>query len=155
MGILGRRRPRPPAGVEPVTVTSANVRTTAPPVQAAGYVTGWAPAGHGQAASEQIGAFSGSALSMRAGNVLEVQKRQGVEGLGAGWYIPARLTSSTAYLITMRAGNAAEVQRIAGGSNGQLGPITARAMRANVTAQSIRQSGLAAVQWAQSLSPQA
>lgn len=147
--MFGRRK-RVAQG-ERVTVAPALVNTITPPQQAAGYVTGWAPAGHGQAASEQIGAYSAPMLTMRAGNIVERQKVQGVESLSSGWCIPGRLSSATGYAITMRAGNAQEVQKIAGGSNGQLGLIGARVMRANVTAQSVRQSGLAAVQWAQGL----
>jgi hypothetical protein len=149
--VFGRNRRRAVPAVQPAAVTMAPVGTIAPPQPASGYTTGWAPLPV-HSASDQIGAYAGTQLTMRAGNVAEVQRIQGVEGLSSGWYVPARLSSSTGYQITMRAGNAAEVQRINGGSNGQLGPITARTMRANVTAQAVRQSGLSAVQWAQSLS---
>lgn len=150
--MLGLRRRRPPPAREMVAVAAAPVRTIAPPPAATGYTTGYRPFPVWSAA-DQIGAFAGTQLTQRAGNVLEVQQRQGVEGLSSAWGVPAQLTSSTGYLITLRAGNPAEVQRIVGGTNGGVGPITARTMRANVTAQAVRQSGLAAVQWAQALSP--
>lgn len=146
--LFGRRR----STSQVTTVAVAPVRSAAPPTGPIGYATGWAPMGV-RPASDQIGAFAGTQLTQRAANVVELQKAQGVEGLSAGWYVPANLSSSTGFQITMHAGNPAEVQRIVGGSTGQLGPITARAMRANVTAQAVRQSGLSAVQWAAALSP--
>lgn len=160
MALFRRRRPQGVHGAQfvagpegaPAAVSTTGVRTAALPTGPGGFTAGYRPVGV-LAAHEQIGAFAGGPLTMVGGYVDEVQKRQGVESLSVGWYLPATLTSSTGYAITMRAGNPAEVQRIVGGNNGGLGPITARQMRAQVTAAQIRQSGLAAIQWAQSLSP--
>lgn len=148
---MGLFRRRPPAG-ERVVVAPAAVRTIAPPPEPGGLVTGWG-AVNVLPSSAQVGMFTGSTRTMRGGATLEVQKRQGVEGLSAGWMVPQRLDASTAWAITQHVGNAAGYQRVVGGNTGQLGPITARTMRANVTAQAIRQSGASAVAWAQSLSP--
>lgn len=160
MGIFGRRAPRGVAGSQysagsegaPASVTTGVVHTAPLPTGPDGFTRGYRGLGV-LSPDDQIGGWSGGPLTMVAGYTDEVQKRQGVESVDTGWYLPAALTSSTGYAITMHTGNAAGVQRIIGGSNGQIGPITARQMRAQVTAAQIRQSGLAAVQWAQSLSP--
>lgn len=151
-GVTGAQYAAGPEGA-PAAVGTTTVRTAALPTgPGPGLTAGYRGSGV-ISADEQIGMFAGGPLTMVAGYVDEVQKRQGVESLSAGWFLPAQLTSSTGYAITMRAGNAAEVQRIVGGNNGGIGPITARQMRAQVTAAQIRQSGLAAIQWAQQLSP--
>lgn len=151
--MFGRRRKGAPAG-QPAAVARGVVATVTPPTPATGYVQGWRGAGSGQAPWEQIGAYTGTALTMRAGNVLETQLRQGVESLSSAWFIPPSMVTPTGRPQTMANGALLGNQRIVGGSTGQLGPITARKMRAQVTAAAVRQSGLSAVQWAQSLSPQ-
>lgn len=152
---LFRRRPRAgtadPTVVATSPVGSVGAAAGAGPI---GYTAGWAGLGTLHP-SQYAGRFDGGQLTQLAGYVTEVQRRQGVEGIGTGWAVHGQLNPATGYLLTMRAGNPADVQRIVGGNNGSLGPITANQMRAAVTAAQIRQSGLSAVQWARSLSPNA
>lgn len=154
---LFRRRPAP--AVDPAHVAMAGVRAAGVmPAPAAGLVRGWAPAYGGSAPNEQIGAYSGTAVTQRAGYILEVQKVQGVEsvGTGTGWLQPPTQIDGQGGLTSLQGANTPGAQLQSSGSAvaGGLGPITARRMRAAVAAAQIRQSGLAAYQWAQTLSPQ-
>jgi hypothetical protein len=150
---FGRKRAALPAA-ERVTVTVAPTRTIGPVPGPIGYAAGYRglPYLH---ASDQIGAFAGGQLTQRAGNVLEVQRKQGVEGLSAGWMVPGARQATLSWLADQQRAGYTGPQRSLGGTNGGLGPITAKAMRARVTAAQVRQSGTAAVDWARSLSPQA
>lgn len=150
---LFRRKSAPvlPAGPA-VAVAVAPVRTAAEPAGPHGYTAGWAGLGV-IAAHEQIGRFDGTQLTMVGGYVTELQRFQGVEATSSAWIVPPQINAAYGRQLTMHTGSASEVQRMRDGSNGGLGPISARQMRTNVTAQQIRQSGLAAVQWAQTLSP--
>jgi len=148
-----RKRAALPAA-EPVAVTVAPTRTVGGVPGPIGYAAGWRGLPY-QSPSQQIGAFAGTQLTQRAGNVLEVQRRQGVENTSAAWMVPAGRDAFVSWLATQQRAGYTGPQRSQGGSSGGLGPITAKAMRARVTAAQVRQSGMAAVQWAQSLSPQA
>lgn len=150
--MFGRKRAGLPA-TERTAVALAPVLTVPAPGQAGGLVRGWRGMGV-IPASDQVGAYTGTAVTMRGGNVAEVQRRQGVEGLSASWYVPPQLATPTGALNNMVNAGLIGNQRLTGGTSGGVGPITARKMRANVTAAQVRQSGLSAVQWAQSLSPQ-
>lgn len=151
---LFRRRPRQLPAREPVAVAVAPVLTGPEPAGPRGYTAGWAGMGvlH---PSDQTGRYAGTQLTQVGGYVTELQRWQGVEGTSPGWIVPPQIGAALGYSLTLHTGNAAEAQRLRDGNNGAVGPITARMMRANVTAAQIRQSGLAAVQWAQSLSPTA
>jgi hypothetical protein len=152
VALFRRRRAAALPAVEPTAVAVAPIRTVTPPTGPQGLAAGWAGMGvlH---PSDQIGRFAGTQLTQVGGYVTEVQRWQGVEGTSSAWIVPPQVNAGYGWQLSMHTGNAAEAQRLLDGNNGGLGPITARAMRANVTAQQIRQSGLAAVQWAQALSP--
>lgn len=155
MALFGRRKPAAdlPAG-EPVSVASALVQQVPRGVHPSGLTAGWQGNGYLHP-SQYMGVFAGGQLTMLGGATIEAQKRQGVESTSTAWYLPSNVTASLGYAMTMRVGNPMEMQKLLDGNNGGLGPISAKQMRANVTAAQIRQSGLAAVQWAQSLSPNA
>ena len=117
-----------------------------------GYAAGWKAAGHGQHPSDQIGAFDGQMLTQYPTNIPGVQLKGGTEGMRSNWYYPS-MTSIPLGSIqqTTRPNNITSGQRWGSQYSGPIGPATAQAMRANVTTAQVRQSGLAAMYWAQGL----
>lgn len=157
-----------PAGAAVGGVAVAPIRTAqagAPAPAAAGtpgVVQGWAPGGN-LTAPQYMGTYSGAPVSQRGGYSAGVQLLCGTEGLSSSWQVPAYaggpspLTGpgqlGNSWAGSQVIGNTAGTQRVVGAPSGGIGPITARTMRAQVTRAQILQSGLSAVQWAQSLSP--
>jgi hypothetical protein len=138
-------------------VTVAGVAPVAGAAHAPGgqQVRGWAGLGV-QLPANYAGAYSGSPVSMRGGFTPGLQRRGGTECMSAGWYTPptsAGTGQGNSWQGTLRGGASAGAQLVGGSPAGSLGPSNVRAMRQEITAAQIRQSGLAAVQWAQSLSP--
>lgn len=162
MSLFRRRRPQAvpeatagaawPGGVAVAPIRTAAAGATAP----AGQVQGWAGLGV-QLPPSYAGAYSGTPVSMRGGMEAGLQRQGGTEGLCAAWTVPAttmpQTTLGNSWAATQRASNHPGAQRVGGAPSGGLGPSNVRAMRGAVTAAQIRQSGLAAVQWAQSLTP--
>lgn len=124
-----------------------------------GGAAGWRAFGHGQAASEQIGAFDGSPLNQFPVNLPGVQRYCGVEGLQSGWYYP------TVTVVPAGASTVQQVQRGSGTSRlagaqrrgqtftGPIGPITAKVFRKRVLAASVDQSALSVESWANLAQP--
>jgi hypothetical protein len=119
-----------------------------------GTVTGWAPFGYGQHASNQIGAFAGQLLNQYPANIPGVQLDNGRQGAGVGsrWYYPSLTAIPNGSLQqTQRPNNVIGGQRYGSRYSGGIGPVTAKRNAAALTAAQVRQSGLAAMQWAQGL----
>lgn len=164
MGLF-RRRARPlPAGAQVGGVAVAPIRTAQAGAHApGGLVQGWAPGGAYLLPPQYMGGYSGSPVTQRAAYSPGVQLLCGTEGLSSSWMAPPSPTGHSpltgpgrlgnAWAGTQHLGDTAGTQRIVGSPQGGIGPITARTMRANITRAQVLQSGLAAVQWAQSLSP--
>lgn len=120
-----------------------------------GYEAGWAPMPGAQHPSQQIGVFAGQMLSQYPAMLPGAQLFQGREAGNSQWYYPA--------LTVIPNGNLQQTQAnavVAGGQrygsiySGPIGPISARAAQAAVTAAQVRQSGLSAMSWAKDLTPQ-
>lgn len=159
---LFRRKPAP-APVDPLEagwsagVAVAPIRTgqITPDPPNGGQVQGWAGLSV-QLPANYAGAYSGQPVSMRGGFGPGLQRRGGTEGLSAGWYLPPGMAGAglgNAWSGTQRGASSPGAQLIGGAAGAGLGPANVRTMRGNITAAQIRQSGLAAVQWAQALSP--
>lgn len=140
----------------PVVVAVAPIRTAPPATPHPGGGVGHANAGAaaGVMTPHQYNSgYAGSPLlTQRPGRVDEIQLWQGVEGMSSFLYTPPRMLDPVGYSISQQSAYLPDVQRTQGGNRGGLGPITARKMRQNVTAQQMRQSGLSALQWAAGLS---
>lgn len=156
-----------PAGAAVGGVAASGIRTAqAGAHAAAGQVQGWAPGGY-ITPHQYMGTYSGTPVTQRAAYSAGVQRLCGTEGLSSSWMVPAyaagpspltgpggRATAlGNSWAGSQVLGNTAGTQRIVGSPSGGLGPITARTMRSQITRAQILQSGLSAVQWAQSLSP--
>lgn len=161
MSLFTRRRPAEP--VDPLEagwaagVAVAPIRTgqVTPDPPNGGQVQGWAGLGV-QLPANYAGAYSGQPVSMRGGFTAGLQRQCGTEGLSAGWYLAPGVAGAglgNAWSGTQRGSSSPGAQLVGGAPGAGLGPANVRTMRGNVTAAQIRQSGLAAVQWAQSLSP--
>jgi hypothetical protein len=98
----------------------------------------------------QKGVYGDSLLNEFPAKYDQPQLHQGVEGLTSNWWTP---TVSPLYTFqqTQRPANVAGGQRFAGKPGGPLGPISSRALAARVAAAQVRQSGLQATDWAQSM----
>lgn len=121
-----------------------------------GYTAGWAPGYGTPHPSQQIGRFDGQMLNQYPANIPGVQLHQGVEGLDSRWYVPTVSYQPNGALVTSttRPTNITGGNRYGAMFSGPSGPISARANAARVSAAAVRQSGLAASQWAQGLSSQ-
>jgi hypothetical protein len=98
----------------------------------------------------QIGVFGATLLTQFPSYYDQPQLHQGVEGLSSDWFTPS-VSSTLTFQQTQRPTNIAGGQRFAGKPGAPIGPLSARALAARVSAAQVRQSGLAATQWAQGL----
>lgn len=98
----------------------------------------------------QIGVFDGNLLNQFPARWDGAQLHQGVEGLSSHWYTPTQSVVPT-FQQTQQPTNVAGGQRWGQTYTGPIGPISAQAMRARVATAQVRQSGLAAMQFAQNL----
>lgn len=115
---------------------------------------GWRAFGHGQHASDQIGAYDGTPLTSLPGIVPGVQLHAGVEGLDAGWCYPSVSAIPNGSIQQTPAVAAADTgQRYGSIFSGPLGPLNVRRMRARVSQASIEQTSLMAEPWAGVLAP--
>lgn len=158
---VGRTVAQPPAS-DAVGVKQMAFQTVAPAVpqfsQAGiGGTAGWRPM-PGQApgyhADQQIGAYAGSMLNQFPALLPGMQLLNGREGGYSGYYTPTAFPVTNGGLSqTQNPSNVPGGQRWGQAYGGPLGPISVAQLRANVTAQQVRQSGLAAMSWAKGLSP--
>lgn len=165
MGLFGRRRTAPalPAderavvAVAPVRTSLAGGTAGLPAGPHAGTIRPPAGLPGVLLPNAYQGGVGGAPVSMRGGFAAGLQRRSGTESMSAGWYYPPTTGAAAAlgnpYAASQQRSGTPGAQRIGGAPNGSYGPITARAMRANITRAQITQSGLAAVQWARSLNP--
>lgn len=114
----------------------------------------WAPGYGTPNASQQIGNPGRGTvlLSQFPAMVVGVQRHQGREFGNSGWYYPA-LTSlpNGSVTQTTKPNNVTGGQRYGSIFSGPLGPLSSKKLAANVNAAQVRQSGLAAMEWAQGL----
>lgn len=143
------RRPRGITSHRPAVATPAHGGGPMPGTQA-----GWAPFGYGQHPSDQIGAYAGQLLNQYPANIPGVQLSNGrqASGVGAHWYYPALTAIPNGSLQqTQRPNNVTGGQRYGSRFTGPIGPVNAKRAAAALSAAQVRQSGLAAMQWAQGL----
>jgi hypothetical protein len=161
VGLFRRRRPAPAAATATAAPGGASVglpMATVPGAHGPGGlpgIRGWAGLGY-VAPSAYAGAYSGDALTQRGSSSPGVQMRNGMEGLSSGWYTPPTTQPAMApypWLATQRGSSAPGPQRTQGAPSGGMGPITARAMRGQITRAQVLQSGLSVTQWARQLPP--
>lgn len=100
----------------------------------------------------QIGVYGEPLLNQFPAYYNQPQLHQGVEGLSSCWDTPsAGAQGLTNFQHTQSPSNVNGGQRYGGKPGGPTGPLSARKMAARVAAAQVRQSGLAATQWAQGL----
>jgi hypothetical protein len=115
---------------------------------------GWAPFGHGQHPSDQIGAYDGGPLNQWPAYIPGVQLNNGVQYLRSGWYTPTRSVIPNAQTYaTVAQANLPGAQRVGSRYTGPIGPITARLFKQQVTAESIRGTAMQAQPWAAGMVP--
>lgn len=130
--------------ITPYPVTSQGIAGTAGWKAIPGYVP----------EAYQVGAYNGGLLSQYPANLPGVQRHCGVEFLHPGWYTPTvGFVANGGSSQTTRPNNIAGAQRNGAAFSGSIGPINAQANAAAVVAAQVRQSGLAAMQFAQRLNP--
>lgn len=132
------------APVAPLGVSAAGIGGTA----------GWRPLPGQQNPSQQIGMYAGSLLNQFPAYLPGVQRSSGVEFLSSRWYYPTTGPVALGGLTqTTRPNNIAGGQRYGSHFSGPIGPISAQANAAAVVAAQVKQSGLAALNWAKRLNP--
>lgn len=154
--MFGRKRARPAnagTGQQWAVVTLAPAPAL-PQVPGGRYgPTGWLPMPTMGPAPLQIGVYGDRLFSQFPANLPGPQLFQGVEGLNSSWQTPGT-SSLPNFQQTTYPENVPGGQRWGQSYTGGLGPISAKAMQARVVAAQVRQSGLSAMQWAQSLNGQ-
>jgi hypothetical protein len=121
-----------------------------------GGTAGWAPGPGTPSPQQQIGAFAGRLLTQFPALITEVQKHSCVEFMQSGWNYPmARPSAGDLGNLTQtqRPANLPGAQRRASQFQDPIGPISARGAYARVVADQVRQSGAAAMSWANALNP--
>jgi hypothetical protein len=158
MGLFSRKTYRPGNTAVAVPSIAPAAELVIPP----GYpgiqgTAGWRamPGSQYYAPAQQIGAFNGSLLNQYPAYIPGVQLHSGREWGNPNWYTPtayALPAGSTNLQTTTRPANVAGGQRRGLTFSGPIGPLSVKAMQANLRAAQVRQSGLAMTQWAQGLS---
>lgn len=118
-------------------------------------VTGWKPLNPAASVNAQIGAYAGTMLTQTPGMLPGLQLKCGVEGLRSRWYYPPAGGSGLplgSVQLTQRGANVTPAQLSGQRFTGLIGPLSARAAMARVTAAQVRQSGTQMMDWARSLS---
>lgn len=115
-----------------------------------GPIYGWRPFGHGQHASDQIGAWGDSLLNQFPAYYNQPQLHQGVEYRSTRWYTPTVSVLPT-FDQTQRPTNVAGGQRFGAPAGAPVGPLTSKGWRSRVTQAQIAQSGASALSWAANL----
>jgi hypothetical protein len=119
-----------------------------------GGTNGWAPFPGYIPAAYQTGAFGGTLLNQFPALLPGVQLLNGREGNWNGYYTPTALPVGLGGLTqTTRPNNISGGQLWGAAWGGPIGPIDVQRMMASVTAQQVRQSGVAAMSWAKALAP--
>lgn len=119
-----------------------------------GGTAGWAPFGHGQHPSDQIGAYAGSPLNQFPANVPGVQLHEGVEFLSSAWYYPSiSAIPNGSIQVSQHEANLPGAQRYGSQYSGAVGPTNVRLFRRRVAAASVQQTALLAQPWAGILAP--
>lgn len=157
---LGRRKPPAPAGNDEPAGTVRAVQTGAPaayPQHAHrnGGTTGWAPMPGAANPSQQVGMFAGQLLTQYPTNVPGVQLKNGREGASSRWYYPTATYAPLGNIgQTPRPGVISGGQRFGSIYSGPMGPIQAQELKQQVAIAQVRQSGMAALDWAAALQDQ-
>jgi hypothetical protein len=154
--MFGRRRAPAAAATGPqqwAVVTRAPAPAL-PPTPGGRYgPTGWLPMPTQGPAPLQIGVYGDRLFNQFPARIDGVQLFQGVEGLNSTWQTPST-SARPNFQQTTYPENVPGGQRFGQTYTGGLGPISSRQMQARVVAAQVRQSGLQAMQWAQSLNGQ-
>lgn len=162
MGLFQRRPSRyavPPVPGNIATQQGAYL-AIAPAVPAApsqagiGGTAGWKALPGLQNPNQQIGMYAGGLLNQFPAIIPGAQLYSGREYANSNWYTPTAAPVTNGGLSqTTNANNLPGGQLWGSQYGGPIGPISAQSMRANVVAQQVRQSGLAAMGWAKALAP--
>lgn len=162
MALFGRRR-KAPSRYDDALAGNPRARVSTQHVNPApggsraniqGTVTGWRPMPGSQNPSQQIGAFDGQLLNQYPALVPGVQLHCGREWGNSRWYYPVVGGAESNDTQTPRPQMISGGQRFGSIYSGPIGPIAAQQLKQNVAYQQVRQSGMAALDWAAALQDQ-